>query len=73
VNSPPTHAAPANDLAPVSDVGDCMSPDGLDLSGLEDLDSVTMRVTGGIISGTSGATRKYHKWTLLQNAKRFCT
>ena len=58
VNSPPAHSrfssAPPTDLDPVSDAGDCIGPD-LALSGLEDLEYVTMRVTGGIISGANGA------------------
>jgi len=49
-------SAPPTDLDPVSDNGDCTGPD-FDLSGLDDLEYVTMRVTGGIISGANGAAQ----------------
>jgi len=64
VNSPPDHpwlrSAPLADLGPASDVGDWATPPDFDLTALFVLEYVTTRVTGGIISGASGAAQNHH-------------
>jgi len=66
VNSPPVHprlaSVPAVDLGPGSDAGDGTEPN-LAFTGLDALEYVTTRVTGGIISGANGAAQTQSQLT----------